>query len=634
MGIPLFFGRLIEPFFPTAIKDKVQRVTTVCIDFAGIAHQVAAHLNLHFERWTMSDYFGYLNIELFELIMFLNPQRRLMICVDGIAPLGKMNQQRKRRSRHSFEALNREGEVSFDSNQISPGTEFSILLDKNLRNFLDDIKIIHQLPPQVIYSSHRVIGEAEHKIKKLLTEITDPNESIVIVGLDADLILLGLAMESRIFLYRESTFVSDKRVEQFLKNNPKMSKRDARKRGIVKKEVFLDIGELKSQLKRRNIGIYEFIVATSILGNDFLPALPGFNLIGDIAKDFLEQLEGKKFADPFNLTEFQNFLDGLSSLTETLVKKLSGEIPLVNQTDTFYLKFPTKLNAKNVETFENEWNKRLTFSDIIPSGKELDGFDYPSKREDIELYAEQYILTIYWCLKYYLDHQSPNWEWVYYPYWSPTLTSLLRVEESERFLEMKELVDEPRELQMDLLGQLLLIMPRDLGTGEPNEFLPDEMKIFQKKISPVFDMYPTEFQIIRDGVINESDGFAFLPPIDYPRFLLVISSRRMSKVKLEKYRPESVFKRNLGTARSEDIKIQQNRVEIKGSEEITSSREKFHRAISELLGVEVAKKVESNNKERIFPNKISIRTPKEEAPIIPVKVRSSLADSTLGSRDI
>jgi len=412
MGIPLFFGRLIEPFFPTAIRERGPRVTTLCIDFAGIAHQIAAHMNLHYDKWLLSQYFAFMDLFLFDLIIFLNPQKRLIICMDGIAPLGKINQQRKRRARHSLDALNREGEtVQFDSNQISPGTDFSFLLDEKLRKFLDDKK--HKLPPQIIYSGHQVMGEGEHKIKEYLNQIKDPTESVVIAGLDADFILLTLDMNMKIFLYRENSFVSDRKVDQLMRDNPKLSRKEAQKQSIIKKHLFLDIGELKSQLKRRDIGIYELIVATSLLGNDFIPSTPGFNLIGDLARDFLELLEGRKFGNPFDLVAFQEFLTDLKPLRDELIPKLGGKVPLLNQTDTFYLKFQTELNTDSTKEFEREWNRRLTFSDIVPSSEEVDGIEYPSKAEDIQLYAEQYILTIHWCLKYYMDHRLPNWEWVY-----------------------------------------------------------------------------------------------------------------------------------------------------------------------------------------------------------------------------
>eukprot|EP01122_Echinamoeba_exundans_P009781 TRINITY_DN351_c0_g1_i1.p1 TRINITY_DN351_c0_g1~~TRINITY_DN351_c0_g1_i1.p1 ORF type:complete len:1205 (-),score=204.88 TRINITY_DN351_c0_g1_i1:21-3317(-) len=148
------------------------------------------------------------------------------MAIDGVAPRAKMNQQRSRRFRSAREAkLKRETEEGvqrdlmemgritpdqfnatmqdkphFDSNCITPGTEFMDLVAKALQYYAVDrmTRDPGWRNVQVILSDASVPGEGEHKIMELIRyqrslETYNPNTRHVIYGLDADLIMLGLA---------------------------------------------------------------------------------------------------------------------------------------------------------------------------------------------------------------------------------------------------------------------------------------------------------------------------------------------------------------------------------------------------------------------------------------------------------
>ena len=79
-----------------------------------------------------------------KLFKLVRPRRLLYMALDGVAPRAKMNQQRQRRFRAAADAAvvleeaRRRGEVvgdllPFDSNQITPGTEFMKKLSDNLK---------------------------------------------------------------------------------------------------------------------------------------------------------------------------------------------------------------------------------------------------------------------------------------------------------------------------------------------------------------------------------------------------------------------------------------------------------------------------------------------------------------------
>ena len=55
------------------------------------------------------------------------PKKRVILCIDGPAPLSKQNQQRQRRFRSAMESSS---DCPFDSNSITPGTKFMDFLSK------------------------------------------------------------------------------------------------------------------------------------------------------------------------------------------------------------------------------------------------------------------------------------------------------------------------------------------------------------------------------------------------------------------------------------------------------------------------------------------------------------------------
>ena len=154
---------------------------------------------------TLSD--DQLEAELFKLIsdsfmrivQRVNPKKFLVLAVDGVAPLSKINQQRMRRYRMASSPSS----MRFDPNCITPGTEFMFRLDKYLQDWIN--ANLSLLPEKVLYSNHLVPGEGEQKIFDYVRnfEISGYGAHII-YGLDADLIILSLISRLKgIYLIRK-----------------------------------------------------------------------------------------------------------------------------------------------------------------------------------------------------------------------------------------------------------------------------------------------------------------------------------------------------------------------------------------------------------------------------------------------
>lgn len=230
----------------------------------------------------------------------IKPKQLFFMAIDGVAPRAKMNQQRARRFRTALETEQarekaiREGvempkEEAFDSNCITPGTEFMAKLTQQLKYFINK-KVSEDIDWQgveIVLSGHEVPGEGEHKIMEYIRQAKsqpnyDPNRRHCLYGLDADLIMLGLLSHDPHFcLLREEV--------TFGRQNQKKSKELEHQNFylmhlcIVREYLELEFQELEEpgaldfpfDMERV---IDDFILMAFFVGNDFLPNLPHLHI--------------------------------------------------------------------------------------------------------------------------------------------------------------------------------------------------------------------------------------------------------------------------------------------------------------------------------------------------------------------
>ncbi|KAL5621252.1 hypothetical protein BROUX41_006722 [Berkeleyomyces rouxiae] len=329
------------------------------------------------------------------VLNMVRPRKVLMIAVDGVAPRAKMNQQRSRRFRANQEAKEKalekaellksvqketgsvpasEQEVVrkvFDSNSITPGTPFMDILAASLRYWcaykLNTDEGWANL--KIIISDATVPGEGEHKImdfirSQRMSPNHDPNTRHVMYGLDADLIMLGLATHEPYFrVLREDVFYQDSKARMCrLCGQKGHEARNCRGAAVeieaaktqaeeaaasdapevpLKPFIWLHVSVLREYLAVElhvpqlpfkfdvERAIDDWIFLCCFVGNDFLPHLPaleirenGIDTLTALWKDNLPVMGGYVTKDgELDMTRAQLIMDGLGKQEDAIFKR-------------------------------------------------------------------------------------------------------------------------------------------------------------------------------------------------------------------------------------------------------------------------------------------------------------------------
>jgi len=270
-----------------------------------------------------------------DYIHLLKPVKRVIIAFDGVAPLAKMKQQRVRRYKSYYQNqvkknLFGKSTETWNTVAITPGTEFMEELTKTIKKHfststtsttstastnntnnvcitapesiqrskktIKKFKVVEQIvssnstqnstqnpnPLTIIVTASDEQGEGEHKIFEYIRNVNHENETTLVYGLDADLIMLSinhLSFCHNIFLYRETP--------EFIKSINKALD--------TNENYYLDIPMLMSAIESDNacsttlnttlFPSSDYIFLCFLLGNDFLPHFPSLNIrTGGITK--------------------------------------------------------------------------------------------------------------------------------------------------------------------------------------------------------------------------------------------------------------------------------------------------------------------------------------------------------------
>lgn len=330
MGVPAFF-RWLSRKYPLIVKnhtrgdDMKQNYDNLYLDMNGIIHP-CTHPEDKPPPQTEEEMFIAIQEYIDMIMKMVKPKKLLYMAVDGVAPRAKMNQQRSRRFRAVQESAEKKNRIDalvedlkargvqdldnrstsnhFDSNVITPGTNFMMRLSSSLIEWInkklesDDDPLWHQ-DLVVILSDASVPGEGEHKIMDFLrrqksSPAYNPNLSHCLLGADADLIMLGLVTHEVNF-----TIVR----EEFIYNQPKPCEicaefghegkdclgpgNNGEDPNIFRTEpefIAIRLNILREYIEKEADGldlerfIDDWVFLCFFVGNDFLPHLPSLEI--------------------------------------------------------------------------------------------------------------------------------------------------------------------------------------------------------------------------------------------------------------------------------------------------------------------------------------------------------------------
>ena len=415
MGVPKFFRWLSERYPAISMlitESRIPEFDSLYLDMNGIIHN-CTHSDSDSPTFRMSE--EQMFIAIFNYIEHLfgkiKPQKLFFMAVDGVAPRAKMNQQRARRFRTALDAENAKEkaiaqgmempkEDAFDSNCITPGTEFMAKLTQQLKYFINK-KISEDSDWQgveIVLSGHEVPGEGEHKIMEYIRRAKaqpeyHPNMRHCLYGLDADLIMLGLLSHDPHFclLREEVTFgrQTQKKPKELEHQNFYLLHLS-----VVREYLKLEFQELEQEgalnfpFDMERV-IDDFILMAFFVGNDFLPNLPNLHinegalaLMFKIYKEVLPKMGGYINEEGvINVERLGTLIDAMSVFEHRFFEHEYSDAQWVkSKQNDGTLELETKPKELTITTSQKDLLKKVKKYVLNRPGKgsEVKSLDFPS----------------------------------------------------------------------------------------------------------------------------------------------------------------------------------------------------------------------------------------------------------------
>lgn len=553
MGIPFYFGEIIakSPISKryNIVADNLKKpCSRFFLDFNSIIHPCSAEVVAKLGRSQTVDDRLYKTIfdniadYTCKLIDIAQPSDLVYIAIDGVAPRAKMHQQRKRRflsaqrniAISNFKAKHNIPDTKWDSNAITPGTDFMKKLDVYLNTqFNETMRDKYPLLQQVIVSGSDESGEGEHKMMHYMKQHTHTQEHVcdVVYGLDADLIMLSLTAEDNdIVLMRESQDFGK------LQSNTKVPYKYLDIQCL--RESIVDTMKAYDNATQSNVLVRDYVFICYLLGNDFIPSL-SFLKIKEGAVDVLVECYKEAMCKQhnnsiitvdnncttINLEAFTTFMLVIKNkeddLMQCVMDNYNNALPRPQKNFNTIIQNiksynPTlthkEVQERAVRDFSmdlEEFALRNKFMvDIEPSKDKKWRNTYyhyifgSNSMETIKQACSKYIEGILWTTNYYFDRTASQ-EWYYHYSYAPCASDLVKFlmsQTQDTFNAMKSnLTNKGIEDKKDTKDkydpqhlQLLLVLP-----PQSKALLPSHLQCIMTDIDKgCLHYYPKDFKVM------------------------------------------------------------------------------------------------------------------------------------------
>jgi 5'-3' exonuclease len=536
MGIPSYYRTLCKTV-PSLLQNKLPKGTVVgklwidfncivyhCIRKPGTPEYPGEAGRVDWEEKLIEIVCNYVK----ELENICNPTDGVYIAIDGVVPMAKMRQQRKRRHKSVWLAQ-KEVECGkpvadrWDSNCITPGTLFMEKLASSLK----------KKSKRWTVSCAEQPGEGEQKLFHAMRKeaVAGGGKDIVVYGLDADLILMSMlhqistSCSSNVWLFREHTEFGGKILY-------KENKEEYRYLHI-QTLVNTISSSCNDVVKDKSSYIIDYCASMMLLGNDFLPhgiwftiRDGGHTLLEELLKDVRSKY-GSLVKEGFNWNlDALKYVIGQLALKEESyllrwIKKKSVCVPKVANTSSKdewehemerwnnspLTLFEEKCLLKSVSPVVLSDNWRSVYNETFVNSK---------TSVDLKYVVKTYIEGLDWSLKY-ISGESVSWTWTY-PWSYPPLW-----EDIYNGLELFDVVG-PNDVNPCVTPQeqLALVLPIQSWS-----LLRDEILLTLPKVFPHLWNFELTFCTVGKRMMWECDPHV---PLILPSRLRFLQNMAMSSM--------------------------------------------------------------------------------------------------------
>jgi len=340
----------------------------------------------------------------------------------------------------------------------------------------------------------------------------------------------------------------------------------------------IDIDNLRDAIMlemQTESGINDFIFMMSMVGNDFLPAVPSLKTkresIDEMVSAYRNNGEQIIVNDVINWNAFKNVLKGLIKNEESMLidlSKVKTKYP-IEAFSVAFVKDKFDLSAFHLEWYISHLKPKGNSGYVNIVSKLTNSSLSPAMDESVKNMINQYLTGMAWVYTYYTTGLI-NYTYVYEYFFAPLLMDLI-----EGNIPKKVNYEYSDEIKLyHPFYQLMSVIP----PSSANIMLKELASLFGPK-SPIFDMFPTHVEVDLQGATYDSEGktrewegVVIVPPVDIDRIISAINGLSISQRKYEMFEP----KENVITEKPLELQIaeREQRILIKSIVQNKKNRDK------------------------------------------------------------